>query len=87
MVVVNTQYVQVLKDQIMSKDIGRFIHMDIIMSKGLAFKSEYPGSWRADGKYNLHNILDANTIHYIDLLISLQIIMTSLCLDKVFRQN
>lgn len=57
-----------IKDQMVSKDIGRFIHMDIIMSKGLAFKSEYPGSWRADGEDNLHNILDANTIHYIDLL-------------------
>ena len=57
-----------LKDETLLEKIGKFIHIDLVMSKGLAFKSEYLDSWRSDGKNNLHNILDANTIHHIDLL-------------------
>lgn len=59
---------EIIKNEINSERLGVFIHIDIIMSKGLAFKQEYLDSWRADGKNNLHNILDANAIHYIDLI-------------------
>ena len=58
----------IIKKEIISERLGQIIHIDITMSKGLAFKKEYLNSWRADGKNNLHNILDANTIHYIDLI-------------------
>jgi predicted dehydrogenase len=51
-----------------SEELGKVVHIDIFGSKGLAFKKEYTDSWRADGKNNLHNILDANTIHYVDLI-------------------
>lgn len=56
------------KKQINSKNIGLIIHIDIISSHGLAFKNSYPNSWRADGKKNLHNILDTVAIHYLDLI-------------------
>ena len=57
-----------IKNKIDTKQLGDIIHIDIYGSKGLAFKKEYKNSWRANGKTNLHNILDANTIHYIDLI-------------------
>ena len=41
--------------------------MNIISTHGLAFKKGYEESWRADGKNNLHNILDTVSIHYLDL--------------------
>ena len=59
---------ELIKNKINSDELGTIIHIDIHATKGLAFKKEYPNSWRADGKTNLHNILDANTIHHIDLL-------------------
>ena len=59
---------EIIKKEIISDRLGQIIHIDITMSKGLAFKKEYLDSWRADGENNLHNILDANTIHYIDLI-------------------
>ena len=58
----------IIRDRMNSKELGNVIHIDIYGTKGLAFKKEYKNSWRADGKTNLHNILDANTIHYIDLI-------------------
>jgi len=57
-----------LKQQLESKNLGNPIFINIISSKGFAFKDEYVDSWRSDGTKNLHNILDAITIHYIDLL-------------------
>lgn len=48
--------------------IGEIIDINIISSKGYAFKEEYQNSWRSNGKKNLHNILDSVTIHFIDLL-------------------
>ena len=51
-----------------SKRIGNPIFINIISSKGLAFKDEYLNSWRSNGKNNLHNILDAVSIHFVDLL-------------------
>ena len=36
---------------------------------GLAFKEKYLDSWRADGKTNLHNIIENSSIHWIDLMI------------------
>ena len=58
----------IIKKRINSKELGNIIHIDICGTKGLAFKKEYKNSWRADGKTNLHNLLDASTIHYIDLI-------------------
>lgn len=58
-----------IQKQINSKYLGKIVHVNIISSKGLAFKEEYLKSWRSNGKQNLHNILDAITIHFIDLLI------------------
>ena len=58
----------IIKSRINSRELGDIIHIDICGSKGLAFKKEYKNSWRADGKTNLHNILDASTIHYVDLI-------------------
>ena len=57
-----------IKQEINSKELGQIIHIDIFASKGLAFKKEYDGSWRADGNNNMHNILDALTIHFCDLI-------------------
>ncbi len=57
-----------IQSELKSKRIGNPIFIDIISSKGLAFKDEYLNSWRSDGKNNLHNILDAVSIHFIDLL-------------------
>jgi len=48
--------------------VGDPIFANIVSSQGYAFKPEYEGSWRSDGVKNLHNILDATTIHFIDLL-------------------
>jgi predicted dehydrogenase len=59
---------ELIKNKINSDELGMIVHIDIHMTKGLAFKKEYANSWRADGKTNLHNILDANTIHHIDLV-------------------
>ena len=36
---------------------------------GFAFKTQYLNSWRADGKNNLHNIIENNSIHWIDLMV------------------
>ena len=51
-----------------SEKIGDVIHTNIVMTKGFAFKEEYKNSWRADGKTNLHNLLDASVIHFLDIL-------------------
>ena len=48
--------------------VGDPIFANIVSSQGYVFKPEYEGSWRSDGVKNLHNILDATTIHFIDLL-------------------
>jgi len=58
---------ELIKNKINSDELGTITHIDICTTKGLAYKKEYPNSWRADGKTNLHNILDANTIHHLDL--------------------
>lgn len=58
---------QTLKNRLGSDEIGEIVHIDVVGTKGLAFKEEYIGSWRADGEKNLHNMLDASTIHFLDL--------------------
>ncbi len=52
-----------------SEKLGKLIQINIVMSMGLAFKEKYTGSWRADGKTNLHNIIENSSIHWIDLMI------------------
>lgn len=51
-----------------SEELGKIAHIEIIATQGLAFKKEYLNSWRADGKENMHNLLDTVTIHYLDLV-------------------
>lgn len=51
-----------------SEVLGKIIHIDIIATHGLAFKQEYQNSWRANGKENIHNLLDTVTVHYLDLI-------------------
>jgi predicted dehydrogenase len=51
-----------------SDDIGKIIHVNIIIAHGFAFKDKYRNSWRSDSERNLHNILETLAIHYIDLL-------------------
>jgi predicted dehydrogenase len=48
--------------------MGKILNLQIIHTHGFAFKEKYASSWRANGKKNLHNILDAISIHYVDLL-------------------
>ena len=57
-----------LKKQLKTKQLGKVTYINIISTQGLAFKKEYLDSWRADGKRNLHNILETVMIHYLDLL-------------------
>jgi len=58
-----------LQKNLNSREIGKLIHVSIFSTHGLAFKKEYPSSWRADGKKNLHSVLETVTIHYLDLLV------------------
>ena len=52
-----------------SEELGKIIQINIISSMGLAYKKKYLDSWRADGKNNLHNIIENSSIHWIDLMI------------------
>lgn len=57
-----------IKEYCHSENFGQISHINIISTKGLAYKNDYLNSWRADGNTNLHNILDTVSIHYLDLL-------------------
>ena len=59
---------EVIENHINSESMGKIMNLQIIHTHGFAFKAKYPSSWRADGEKNLHNILDAISIHYVDLL-------------------
>ena len=61
---------KILNKNIYSKKLGKIHYVHIISSHGLAFKKNYPSTWRADGKNNLNNILETVSIHFIDLVIS-----------------
>ena len=63
-----SQFSNILGNKKIIDQLGIINHIQIISTHGLAFKKEYPTSWRADGGDNLHNILETVTIHYIDLL-------------------
>lgn len=58
-----------LRDQL--KRIGRVIAANAWVSHGLAFKPEYPTSWRADRSRHEHGVLETASIHWIDLLLML----------------
>lgn len=58
---------EIIQQHLNSKHIGKIMYINIISSQGLAFKKEYPNSWRAD-KNNIHNIVKSVSIHYLDLL-------------------
>ena len=55
-------------NHIFQEKVGEIIHINIISTHGLAFKTEYKNSWRANGNINLHAITETVAIHYIDLL-------------------
>lgn len=63
-----SKFSNILRNKEIIEHLGIINHIQIISTHGLAFKKEYPTSWRADGTNNLHNILETVTIHYIDLL-------------------
>ena len=48
--------------------LGSPIQINIIASMGLAFKEKYVKNWRSDGKFNMHNIIENVSIHWIDLM-------------------
>ena len=57
-----------LESQLNSTKIGKIIQINIITTQGLAFKKIYSNSWRADGRKNLHNLLDTVAIHFLDMV-------------------
>ena len=57
-----------LESQLNSTKIGKIIQINIIATQGLAFKKIYLDSWRADGRKNLHNLLDTVAIHFLDIV-------------------
>jgi len=59
---------KIIQQNLNTKTLGKIIKIDINASQGLAFKKEYLKSWRANGKTNLHNIIETVAIHYLDLL-------------------
>ena len=64
-----SKFNEILKEYSNSEKLGRIIQINIITSQGLAFKKKYFTDWRSDGKNNLHNIIENNSIHWIDLII------------------
>ena len=64
-----SKFNDIIKQYSNSEKLGKIIQINIITSMGLAFKEKYLGSWRADGKNNLHNIIENSSIHWIDLMI------------------
>ena len=62
---------KLLRKNLNSKQLGKIVQINFISTHGLAFKDQYKKSWRADGKTNMHNILETVSIHYIDLFNSL----------------
>ncbi|HHT9106426.1 MAG TPA: Gfo/Idh/MocA family protein [Candidatus Wujingus californicus] len=59
---------KILSDSYYLEKLGIIHYINIICDHGLAFKEDYINSWRADGKDNLHAIMETVVIHYIDLL-------------------
>ena len=59
---------EIIQNCINSESMGKILNLQIIHTHGFAFREKYLSSWRSDGEKNLHNILDAISIHYIDLL-------------------
>ena len=64
-----SKFNEILKEYSNSEKLGKIIQINIITSQGLAFKKKYVTDWRSDGKNNLHNIIENNSIHWIDLII------------------
>ena len=66
-----TKLNDLLKEHTRSEKLGKIIQINIITSQGLAFKEKYLSDWRADGKNNLHNMIENGSIHWIDLMVSI----------------
>ena len=64
-----SEFNNLLKEYSGSTKLGKIIQINIITSQGLAYKEKYLTDWRADGKNNLHNIIENSSIHWIDLMI------------------
>ncbi len=59
----------ILDDCLLGK-YGNLTHIDIKVSHGFAYKSNYRNNWRTDFKYNPTGIGASLLIHFVDLLIS-----------------
>jgi predicted dehydrogenase len=59
---------EIMQNYVNSESMGKILNLHIVHTHGFAFKEKYVSSWRANGEKNLHNILDAISIHYVDLL-------------------
>lgn len=64
-----TKLNDLLKEHSRSEKLGKIIQINIITSQGLAFKEKYLADWRSDGENNLHNMIENNSIHWIDLMV------------------
>jgi predicted dehydrogenase len=58
---------EVLQSAMNDGRLGQPIHMHVSMTQGLAYKSEYVGSWRSNSDRHKHGIAETKAIHYIDL--------------------
>lgn len=58
----------IINDSHYLEKLGTIQYIKILLGHGLAFKNDYINSWRADGKLNLHSIIETVAIHYVDLL-------------------
>ena len=64
-----SKFDDILKKFSNSDELGKIIQINIVTSQGLAFKESYISDWSSDGSQNLHNVIENNSIHWIDLLI------------------
>ena len=64
-----SKFNDLLKEYSKSEKLGKIIQINIITSQGLAFKEKYLTDWRADGENNLHNMIENNSVHWIDLMV------------------
>ncbi len=60
-------FAQAVQDARRDGRLGDPIHFTASMTQGLAFKADYPSSWRADAAQHLHGVTETKAIHQIDL--------------------
>jgi len=60
-------FAQAVRDAGRDGRLGKPIQFSASMTQGLAFKADYPTSWRADAAQHLHGVTETKAIHQIDL--------------------